>query len=48
MLILRLTGHVVKIEEGRSAFKTLTGTPTGIRPSGRPRRRWDTNIRMDL
>ena len=32
----------------RSAFKMLTGTPTGKRPSERPRRRWEDNIRMDL
>ena len=32
-------GHVARMEEGRSAFKTLTGTPTGKRPFGRPRRR---------
>ena len=31
-----------------SAFKMLTGTPTGKRPLGRPRRRWENNIRMDL
>ena len=36
------------MEEGRSAFKILTGKPTGNRPSGRPRRRWENNIRMDL
>ena len=36
------------MEEGRSAFKILTGKPTGKRPLGRPRRRWDENIRMDL
>ena len=36
------------MEEGRSAFKILTGTPTGKRPSGRPRRRWEDNIIMDL
>ena len=29
-------------------FKILTGTPTGKRPLGRPRRRWEYNIRMDL
>ena len=29
-------------------FKILTGTPTGKRPLGRPRRRWEDNIRMDL
>ena len=36
------------MEEGRSSFKILTGEPTGKRPSGRPRRRWEDNIRMDL
>ena len=36
------------MEEGRSAFKNLTGKPTGNRPLGRPRRRWKDNIRMDL
>ena len=45
---LRWTGHVVRIEEGRSALKILTGTPRGKRPLGRPRRRWEDNIRMDL
>ena len=35
-------------EEGRSAFKVLTGKPTGKRLLGRPRRRWEDNIRMDL
>ena len=35
-------------EEGRSAFKILTDKPTGKRPLGRPRRRWEDNIRMDL
>ena len=34
--------------EGRSAFKVLTPKPTGKRPLGRPRRRWEDNIRMDL
>ena len=36
------------MEEGRSAFKILTGKPTGKRTLGRPRRRWEKNIRMDL
>ena len=36
------------MEVGRSAFKILTGKPTGRRPLGRPRRRWENNIRMDL
>ena len=36
------------MEEGGSAFKILTGTPTGKRALGRPRRRWEDNIRIDL
>ena len=36
------------MEEGRSAFKILTGKSTGKRPLGRPRRRWEDSIRMDL
>ena len=36
---LRWAGHVARVEEGRSAFKILTGTPTGKRSLGRPRRR---------
>ena len=45
---LRWAGHVAKMEEGRSAFKILTDKPTGKTPLGRPRRRWEDNIRMDL
>ena len=45
---LRLVGHVARIEEGRSAFKILTGKSTGKRPLGRPRHKWEDNIRMDL
>ena len=40
--------NVARMEKGRSAFKILTGKPTGKRPLGRPRRRWEDNIRMDL
>ena len=36
---LRWAGHVARMEKGRSAFKMLTGTPTGKRPLGRLRRR---------
>ena len=35
------------MDEGRSAFKILTGTPAGKRPLGCSRRRWEDNIRMD-
>ena len=36
------------MEEGRNAFKILTGKPTGKRPPGRLRRRSEDNIRMNL
>ena len=32
--------HVVRMEEGRNAFKISTGTRTGKRPLGRPGRKW--------
>ena len=44
----RRLSHVARIEEGRSSFKILTGKPTGKWPLGRPRRRWEDNIKMDL
>jgi hypothetical protein len=46
--ILRWASHVAKIEQGRSAFKVLVSKLTGKRPLGRPRRRWEDKIRMDL
>ena len=36
------------MDEGRSAFKILTGKPKAKRLLGRPRRRWEDNVRMDL
>ena len=44
---LRQAGHVAKMEEGGSAHKILTDKTTGKRPLGRPRLRWEDNIRMD-
>ena len=44
---MRWAGHVARMEEGRSAFKILTGIPAGKRALGRPRRRWEDGIRMD-
>ena len=41
---LRWAGHVARMEEGRRAFKILTGTPAGKRPLEWPRRRWEENI----
>jgi hypothetical protein len=34
--------------ERRNAYRILGGKPKGKRPLGRPRRRWEANIRMDL
>jgi hypothetical protein len=34
--------------EKRNAYRILVGKPEGKRPLGRPRRRWEDNIRMDL
>jgi hypothetical protein len=34
--------------EGRGAYRILVGRPEGRRQLGRPRRRWDNNITMDL
>ncbi|KAJ4445755.1 hypothetical protein ANN_12440 [Periplaneta americana] len=46
----RLTwaGHVARMGESRNAYRVLVGRPEGKRPSGRPRRRWEDNIKMDL
>ena len=44
---LRLAVHLARMEED-SAFKILTDTPTGKRPLGRLRRRWEDSIIMDL
>ena len=44
----RWADHVARMEEARSAVKSLTGTPIGKRPLGRARRRWKHNIILDL
>ena len=45
---LRWAGHVPIMENCRSVLKMLAGKPTGKRPLGRPRRRWEVSIRMNL
>jgi hypothetical protein len=45
---MRWAGHVARIGEKRNAYRLLVGKPEGKRPLGRPRRRWEDNIRMDL
>jgi hypothetical protein len=45
---MRWAGHVTRMGERRSAYRILVGRPEGRRPLGRPRRRWEDNIKMDL
>ena len=45
---MRWAGRVARMEEGRGVHKVLVGKPEGKRPVGRPRRRWEDNIKMDL
>ena len=45
---LRWAGHVAKMEEGRGAFTILTSTPSGKITLGRPRRRWEVSVRMEI
>ena len=45
---MRWAGHVARMGEGREVYRVLVGKPEGKRPLGRPRRRWNDNIRMDL
>ena len=39
---------MVRMGEGRGVHRVLVGKPEGKRPLGRPRRRWEDNIKMDL
>jgi hypothetical protein len=41
-------GHVARMGEGRGVYRILVGRPKGNRPLGRPRRRWEDNIKMEL
>jgi hypothetical protein len=45
---MRWAGHVARMEEGRSVYRVLVGRPEGKRPLGRPRRKWEDYIKMDL
>jgi hypothetical protein len=45
---MRWAGYIARMGEKRNAYRILVGKPEGKRPLGRPRRRWDDNIRMDL
>jgi hypothetical protein len=45
---VRWAGHVARMGEGRAVYRVLVGRPENKRPLGRPRRRWEDNIKMDL
>jgi hypothetical protein len=45
---MRWAGHTAGMGEGRDVHRVLVGKPEGRRPLGRPRRRWEDNIKMDL
>ena len=46
--IMRWEGHVVDMGERSGVYRVLVGEKGDKRPLGRPRRRWEDNIRMDL
>jgi hypothetical protein len=45
---MRWAGHVARLKEGRGVFRVLVGKTEGKRPLGRPRCKWEDNIKMDL
>ena len=45
---MRWPGHVARMGEGIGVYRVLVWKPEGRRLLGRPRRRWEDNIRMDL
>jgi hypothetical protein len=45
---MRWAGHVARMGEGGGVYRVLVGRPKRKRPLGRPRHRWEDNIKMDL
>jgi len=45
---MRWARHVARMGETRGVYTVLVVKPEGKRPLGRPRRRWEDNIKMDL
>jgi len=45
---MRWAVHVARMGEGRGVHRVLVGKPEGKRPLGRPKRRWEDNIKIDL
>jgi len=48
VLCMFISWHVARMEEDRGVQRVLVGKPEGKRPLGRPRRKWEDNIKMDL
>jgi len=45
---MRWAGHVACMDERKGVYKVLVGKPEGKRQPGRPSRRWENNIKIDL
>jgi hypothetical protein len=45
---MKWAGHVACMGEGRDVYRVLVGRPERKKPLGRPRHRWEDNIKMDL
>jgi hypothetical protein len=45
---MRGAGHVASMKEGRGVYRILVWKPERKRPLGRPSRKWEDNIKMDL
>ena len=45
---VRWVGHVVRVKKTKGVYMVLVGKPEGQRPLGRPRHRWEDNIKIDI
>jgi hypothetical protein len=45
---MRWMGHMVRMGDRRGSYRVLVGRPEEKRSPGRPRRRWDDNMKLDL
>ena len=46
--IRRWAGHIARMGKRRGVYRIFVGKPEGKRPLGRPRSRWDDNIKMEF
>jgi len=45
---MRWAGHVARMGERRGVYRVFVGKPDGKKPLGRPKHRWEDNIKTDL